>query len=287
MKSVRQAQASHSEPVKFDLWRRIYSRLGPYWKAVIASAILVAISAATQPTLALIMKPLLDDGFSGTKPHYVWSIPLALIGLMLVRGLCSFASSYVLAWIANNMLLGIRREMFEKLLALPDAEFKRGDTGRLLNRFTVDAGNVTTLATEVITVIVRETLIVVALFCVLLYMSWQLTLIVLLVLPISTLVSRIFIKRLRRINRERIGMNAELTHVVSESIDAQRVVKLFDGYDRESERFKYINGRLRRFAMRAATADAAMSPISQFFIALAVVFLADWMVYCYEKYQLR
>ncbi|MCT9872252.1 ABC transporter transmembrane domain-containing protein, partial [Paenarthrobacter aurescens] len=93
------------------------------------------------------------------------------------------------------------RDMFERLLGLPDADFKRGDTGRLLNRFTIDAGNVTGYATDVITVLVRETLVVIALICVLLYMSWVLTLIILVMLPVSVLISRFFIKRLRRINR--------------------------------------------------------------------------------------
>ncbi|WP_413817117.1 lipid A export permease/ATP-binding protein MsbA [Pusillimonas sp.] len=252
------------------MWRRIYSRLGPYWKAAVVATLLMSVSAATQPGLAVIMKPLLDEGFTGAKPYYIWAIPLAVIGLMLVRGLCTFASNYVLAWVANNMLLGIRREMFERLLGLPDAEFKRGDTGRLLNRFTIDANNVTSLATEVITVIIRETMIVMALLAVLLYMSWQLTLIVLVMLPLSVHVSRIFIKRLRRINRDTINMNAELTRVVGEAIDGQRVIKLFDGYERESGRFQYVNGRLRRFAMRAVSADAAMSPITQFFVGLSV-----------------
>ena len=252
------------------MWRRIYSRLGPYWKVVVLSVILVSIGAATQPTLAVIMKPLLDDGFSGANPSYMWSIPLAVIGLIFLRGVCGFASDYLLAWIANNMLLGMRREMFERLLGLPDEEFKRGDTGRLLNRFTIDAGNVTISATDVITVVVRETLVVVALLGVLLYMSWQLTLIVLVMLPLSAIISRIFIKRLRRINRDTVNMNAELTRVVGEGIDGQRVIKLFDGYERESGRFQYVNGRLRRFAMRAATADAAMSPLAQFSIALSV-----------------
>lgn len=256
--------------MRFEMWRRIYSRLGPYWKAALVATLLVSVSAATQPALAVIMKPLLDDGFSGAKPYYIWAIPLAVIALMLVRGLCTFASNYVLAWVANNMLLGIRREMFERLLGLPDTEFKRGDTGRLLNRFTIDASNVTNLATEVITVIVRETMIVVALLAVLLYMSWQLTLIVLLMLPLSVYVSRLFIKRLRRINRDTINMNAELTRVVGEAIDGQRVIKLFDGYEREAGRFQYVNGRLRRFAMRAVSADAAMSPITQFFVGLSV-----------------
>lgn len=270
LSSVLPSAPAHAEPVKFYLWRRIYSRLGIYWKAIVVAMILISISAATQPTLAVIMKPLLDDGFTGDKPSYMWSIPLAVIGLMFVRGVSTFSSSYMFAWIANNMLLGIRKEMFHRLLHLPDSEFRRGDTGRLLNRFTIDAGNVTGLATEVITVLVRETLIVISLFAVLLYMSWQLTLIVLLVLPLSVYVSRIFIKRLRKINRDTINMNAELTRVVGEAIDGQRVVKMFEGYEREDSRFDYINSRLRRFYMRAASSDAAMSPITQFFVGVSV-----------------
>lgn len=237
---------------------------------MVLAVLLVSVAAATQPTLAIIMKPLLDEGFSGSKPSYIWSIPLAVVGLMLLRGLCSYGSSYLLAWVANNMLLALRKEMFQRLLGLSDENFKRGDSGRLLNRFTIDAGTVTGLATEVITVVVRESLVVVALLAVLLYMSWQLTLIVLVMLPISTFIARLFIRRLRRINRETISMNAELTRVVREGIDGQRVIKLFDGYERESGRFEYVNGRLRRFAMRAAGADAAMSPLTQFFVGLSV-----------------
>lgn len=268
--SSTQASPAGADAPKLYLWRRIYTRLGAHWKAVVLAVALVSVAAATQPTLAIIMKPLLDEGFTGAKPEYIWTIPLAVVGLMFLRGLCSFASSYLLAWVANNMLLGLRREMFHRLLGLSDADFKKGDSGRLLNRFTIDAGTVTGLAADVITVVVRETLVVVALLAVLLYMSWQLTLIVLVMLPISTLIARVFIKRLRRINRETIGLNAQLTRVVREGIEGQRVIKLFDGYKHESERFEFLNGRLRRFAMREASADAAMSPLSQFSIALSV-----------------
>lgn len=270
MKSESPAVDAQSRPVKFELWRRIYERVGQYWKAIILALLMVAVSAATQPTLAIITKPLIDEGFTGDKPHYIWAIPLAVIGLILLRGVSSFGSSYLLAWVANNTLLGIRRDMFDRLLGMSDADYKRSDTGRLLNRFTIDAGNVTEYATEVITVIVRETLVVVALLAVLLYMSWELTLIVLVVIPVSVYTASVFIRRLRRINRETITMNAELTRVVREAIEGQRVIKLFDGYEREAGRFAYVNARLRRYAMRAASADAAMSPLSQFFIAVAV-----------------
>lgn len=267
--STRSAPAT-SEPTNKKLWGRIYSRVGVYWQGLGLAILFMAGAAATQPTLAVAMKPLLDEGFSGAKPEYVWQVPLAIIGLITLRGVCNFFSDYLLAWVANNVLLGVRADMFEKLLSMPDSEFKKGDTGRLLNRFTVDAGNVTGYATEVLTVLVRESLVVVAMIAVLLYMSWELTLIILVTMPVSVLISRAFIARLRRINRDTVNMNAELTRVVSEGIDGQRVIKLFDGYAFERKRFAYVSGRLRRFDMRASTSDAAMTPITQVVTAVAV-----------------
>lgn len=270
MKSAQRTAPADSRPVSNHLWHRIYSRVGSYWKGLAVAAVLMAGAAATQPTLALIMKPLLDGGFSGEKPNYVWTIPLIVVGLVFVRGVCNFFSDYLLAWVANNVLQGMRRDMFDRLLGLPDSDFKRGDTGCLLNRFTIDAGNITGTATEVITVLVRESLIVLALLGVLFYTSWLLTLIVIVMLPVTVLVTRVFVKRLRRISRDTVNMNAELTRVVGEGIDGQRVIKLFDGYEAEQNRFNFVNGRLRRFAMRAATADAALAPLTQLCIAVSV-----------------
>lgn len=267
--STRLAPAT-SEATNTKLWGRIYGRVGVYWKGLALAVLFMAGAAATQPTLAVAMKPLLDEGFSGAKPEYVWQVPLAIIGLIALRGVCNFFSDYLLAWVANNVLLGVRADMFEKLLSMPDSEFKKGDTGRLLNRFTVDAGNVTGYATDVLTVVVRESLVVLAMIAVLLYMSWELTLIILVTMPISVLISRAFIARMRRINRDTVNMNAELTRVVSEGIDGQRVIKLFDGYAFERKRFAYVSGRLRRFDMRGATSDAAMTPITQVVTAVAV-----------------
>ncbi|HJD44330.1 MAG TPA: lipid A export permease/ATP-binding protein MsbA [Candidatus Paenalcaligenes intestinipullorum] len=261
------------------VWQRIYVRLLPYWKIIAAAITLVIVVSATKPALAVIMQPLLDEGFTGEKPDYLWGIPLVIVGLMFVRGIASFTSNYLLALVANNMLRTMRADMFEKLLGLPDAIFRQGDTGRLLNRFTIDANTMTSVATEVITVLVREVITIIALVVVLLYMSWQLTIIVCIMLPISFFTARIVAMRLKRINRETINMNAEMVRVVGETIEGERVVKLFDGYERENERFVYVNGRLRRFAMRAATANAALSPITQFFISIAVAGVVAMALY--------
>src|SRR5699024_10043566 len=95
-----QPSDSHTDintPVKLDLWRRIYSRLGQYWKGAILAVILTSVASATQPALAIIMKPLLDNGFTGEKPYYIWFIPLSFVLLVVTRGVMSYFSSYLYA----------------------------------------------------------------------------------------------------------------------------------------------------------------------------------------------
>ena len=256
--------------IRTHLWKRIFFRIILYWKSLIISIFLMAISASTQPTFAFIMKPLLDEGFNGSKPNYLWMLPVAVIFLIFIRGLCNFLSDYILPWIANNILLGIRRDMFKQLLLMYDIDFKTEDSGRLRNKFTIDSCNMTTLSTEIITVLSKETLIIIALISLLLYMSWLLTIIVLFILPVSAFIARIFSNRLRKINRDTIDMNAELTSIIGECINGQKIIKLFNGYKYENKRFNYINSYLRKYAMRISTTDAAITPITQFCVSISV-----------------
>ncbi len=255
---------------KKNHWKRVYDCIAQYWKALFLSILLMAGSATTQPALALTMKPLLDNGFSGKDSYYVWTIPLSIIVLIFIRGILNFSSDYLLAWVANRVLHKLRHDMFDCLLRLPDSNFKSGDSSHFLNRFTIDAANVTGTATEVITVLVRESLIVLALLGVLFYISWLLALIVICMLPATVFVTQIFIKRLRWISQGTVYMNAELTRVVGESIEGQRIIKLFNGYQAEKDRFNFVNARLRRFAMRAAIADSALSPLTLLCVAFLI-----------------
>lgn len=270
MSDIEHLSKAQQKAVRRNLWRRIFERVGSFWKFLAISVLCTMIASATQPALAYLMKPLLDEGFAGTRPDFVWLIPLAIIGLMFIRGVFNFFGEYLMAWVANKVLFRMRKEMFDSLLHMPDTVFQKGDSGRLLNRFTVDAGNVTQHAAEVVTNLVREVFVVLAMLALLLYLSWELTLIILVIFPFSVLVGGYFAKRLRTINRRTLDMNAVLTSTVKEGIEAQRVIKLFDGFERETKRFERVNQGLRAFAMRAATADAAMSPLTQWVISFSV-----------------
>lgn len=231
------------------------------------------IGSGTQPVMAYLMKPLLDEGFLGHEDDYIILIPVAVVILMLIRGVANFGGGYLMAYVANKVLFTLRKDMFASLVLLPDTEFNKGDSGRLLNRFTVDATQVTQNATEVITTVVKEISVIVGILFLLLFLSWQLTLIIIVVFPPSILVGRFFARRLRKINRQNIDVNAVLTQIIREGIDGSRVIKLFNGVRSENERFDRVNSSLRHQAMKIATAEVAMSPLTQWILSISVAFV--------------
>lgn len=262
-----------SQAVDRTLWVRLYKRVGRYWGYWISGLILMLIGSGTQPVMAYLMKPLLDEGFLGHEDDYIILIPVAVVILMLIRGVANFGGGYLMAYVANKVLFTLRKDMFASLVLLPDTEFNKGDSGRLLNRFTVDATQVTQNATEVITTVVKEISVIVGILFLLLFLSWQLTLIIIVVFPPSILVGRFFARRLRKINRQNIDVNAVLTQIIREGIDGSRVIKLFNGVRSENERFDRVNSSLRHQAMKIATAEVAMSPLTQWILSISVAFV--------------
>lgn len=262
-----------SQAVDGTLWVRLYKRVGRYWGYWISGLILMLIGSGTQPVMAYLMKPLLDEGFLGHEDDYIILIPVAVVILMLIRGVANFGGGYLMAYVANKVLFTLRKDMFASLVLLPDTEFNKGDSGRLLNRFTVDATQVTQNATEVITTVVKEISVIFGILFLLLFLSWQLTLIIIVVFPPSILVGRFFARRLRKINRQNIDVNAVLTQIIREGIDGSRVIKLFNGVHSENERFDRVNSSLRHQAMKIATAEVAMSPLTQWILSISVAFV--------------
>ncbi|AGF48908.1 lipid A export permease/ATP-binding protein MsbA [Candidatus Kinetoplastidibacterium galati] len=254
----------------FFLIRRLSRIARSHWSGLLAAFVLMVCSAVTQPLLSLMMKPLMDDGFSSPEGFFLLHIPVILIFLISIRGGCNFLSDYLLAYVANKILYDMRINMFSKLLELSDINYSHLDKGRLLNRFTIDASSVTNIIVKVIAAIVRESLVIVALLAVLLYISWILTTIVIFMLPIIVLIIKILTKKIRVISKNALDMNADFTSLVVSSIDGQRIIKLFDGYDQERRRFSIVVDKLRKFALRTAIADAALGPLIHMCIAISV-----------------
>jgi subfamily B ATP-binding cassette protein MsbA len=227
------------------------------------------LAAATEVALPIVIKPFLDGTFIDKDPSLMTWAPIALILIFLVRGVGGFIAQYASAWVGNKMVMDLREEMFEKILVLPLKYFHEHSSGSQLSKFTFDVSLVQYAATQVITVFVKDTLTVVGLLGYLIYLDWQLTLISLIMLPPIALVVRYFNGRLRWASRETQDSVGAVTEVVQETIDCNKVVKIFSGQAVARERFFEVSNKLRRLLMKQTMAVAANVPIVQFIAAIA------------------
>ena len=252
------------------LFRRLFAYSLNYWPSFLVAVLGMSITAATETAFPALMKQLMDKGFQGVSAFSVWWVPVVILGIFIVRGAATFIATYSMEWLANNVLRDIRQAMFDKLVTLPSSSFDAKSSGNLISRMISEAQQVLMAATNVITVLIRDSLILVGLLAWLFWINWKLTLIVLFLMPTLAILIRKFSIRLRSVSKSYLVAIGEMTTSVEEAISGNRVVKIYGGEDYEKTRFSGINSRFRGQAMRYAIAAGIQTPVSQLIAALGV-----------------
>jgi len=253
-----------------QLYLRLLNYIKPYWKVFGLSILAMAVSAATEPLLPALLQPLLDGTFVKKDDAVIRWAPILILVIFFVRGLTSFVGSVTIAWVGNKLVMDLREEMFSKLLSMPTRFYDDHATGQLISKLTFDVTQVTTAATQVITVSLRDSIIIMGLLGWLIYLNWKLTLITLVIAPIIIIVIRVINSRLRNASREAQTAMGDITQVIEESVTAHKVVKLFGGQPYERNRFFEQANKVRRYAMKQANAASANVPIVQLIAAMAL-----------------
>ena len=230
----------------------------------------MTITAATETAFPALMKQLMDKGFQGAASFEIWWVPVAVLFIFVGRGLATFLASYSMEWVSNNVLRDLRQAMFDKLVLLPSSTFDSKSSGQLISKLISEAQQVLFAATNVVTVLIRDSLILIGLLGWLFWINWKLTLIVVCLMPFLAFVTRKFSKRMRTVSRNYLGAIGDMTVTVEEAISGNRVIKVFGGEAYETKRFSKVNADFRGQAMRYAVAAALQTPISQFISAIGV-----------------
>ena len=230
----------------------------------------MAVTATTEAAFPALMKQLLDRGFQGVTAFAVWWVPIVILGIFIVRGVGTFTAAYCMEWLANNVLRDIRQTMFDRIVTLPASSFDAKSAGQLISKMISEAQQVLSASTNVVTVLIRDTLVLVGLLAWLLWINWKLTLVVLLMMPTLALLIRKFSTRLRSVGKSYLKEIGGMTVAVEEVISGNRVVKIYGGEDYEKKRFRIINSQFRGQAMRYAITAGLQTPISQLIAALGV-----------------
>jgi subfamily B ATP-binding cassette protein MsbA len=262
-----------------ELYLRLLGYVRPYAKVFALALAGMVLAAATEPLFPALMKPLLDGGFAAGRAPELPPIAFAgaIVGVFLVRGVLNFGANYLFGWVSNRVVLDLRAAMFARLVRLPARFYDDQTSGGLLSKVAYDVTGVTAAATNVLTVLVKDSIAVIGLLAWLFYLNWKLTLIALAIGPLLVLFVRLISRRLRRMAREAQTAMGGLVHVLEETIGAHKVIKIFGGQDYESRRFARANQLLRGFNMRQTVPAALTTPVTHMLAATAlavIVYLA-------------
>ena len=251
--------------------KRLLAIIKPYRSRAFLALFAMAGTAATQPLLAKALELLLDKGFGPNKVEFsLWLVPGILISIFALRGVFTFSTAYLNNWVLSRVLNDLRRMAFSRVLRLPVARFHEESTGKIINTVIGDVRQVVDMINSVFVAYVRDVLVVLGLLGALLYLNWRLTLIAMVVVPLTAVIVRTTTGRLRRLNRENQRVTAEMTQVVEEATRGHQVIRVFAGESYERRRFERRSEAMRGFSQRMTVAFAATTPITQVATAVAV-----------------
>ena len=246
-----------------------------YWIVVLVATIL---GAATEPAAPALLKPLLDRGF-GAAAFNPWLVPAALMLLFAIRGSAGFVADIALAKIANEGMFMLRRALFARMLDARLDLFRSESASSLSNSIVHEVQNAITMLVNALTGLVKDGLALVGLLLYLMYINWQLTLIVGFLGPAVAWIMRTASRRLHRLAKSSQAATVELAYAVEENVLANRVVRRPGAQRAQAGRFEVLSLALRRLAMKSSVAQAAITPVMHMLAAAAlslVIVIALW-----------
>lgn len=264
-----------------SLWarlRRIAGYFGTSRKWWVFAVLATLIGSLTEAGIPALLKPLLDRGFTQGSLQ-LWAVPAAVLTLFVLRGVAGFAAQYALSRIANDGMVKLRQDMFARLLDAELGLFSRQSASSLSNTVVYEVQNGATMLVHALLGLSRDTFTLIALVGYLLYLNWQLTMVIVVLVPGMSWVMRKLSRRLYGLTKQGQQATDELAYVVEENVLAHRMVRLHGAQEQQQERFGFLSRRLRQLALKSTVAASAMTPLTQSVAAVAlsaVLTIALW-----------
>lgn len=256
----------------WDVYRRLLVYLKPLKWFFALSIVGNAIYAASSAYMAKALEFVIDTIENPTDEGRIL-LPLLILGLFAARGLGGFLGSYYIAYVGKNMVHRIRTQIFDRYLKLPSQFFDSNSSGHLVSRVTYNVEQVSSAATDAITVIVREGLTVIGLTIVMFTSNWKLTLIFFCLGPFIGFILSYVSKRFRKLSKRIMASVGDVTHVASEIVTGFRVVRIFGGEKYESERFEQASHYNMVQGLKMELTKFISTPIIQLLVAFAISIL--------------
>lgn len=249
---------------------RLLSFVRPHWKIVALSLFATLIFGLTEPLVPYVMQPLIDGGFAKQNMQTVYLMVGILVAGFFVRGLANFTSAYTSTWIAQRVVYTLRAQMFDKMLHLPMRYFDQNTNGSILSRFTYDVVQLMSATTDSLIILFRDGITILALLFYLFYLDWRLSMTLMIAAPFLSWIIISVSRKLRHAARNLQADMGKMNHVVDEALHARAIIRIFNGFAHETQRFDAQAKSVERYNLRSRKVSILASPILEMIIITAL-----------------
>jgi len=257
--------------IRADLYRRLLGYLRPHVPALVIGTVLAIVVAATEGTIAWLVKPAMDDVFIRRDARMLKLIPLLFLAAYIAKGLARYGQSYLMASIGERVIARLRRDLYAHLQRMSLSFFTSRHTAELMSRVVTDVNRLARLSSTVLVMTIRQTVMVVALATVMFVRDWRLAVIALVVFPFVGVAVRAIGRRLYRINKRSQQKIAELNVLLHEAFSGTKIVKAFGRESHEIDRFDRVNRGLLSLALKDHRTDEITDPLMEVLAAFGIM----------------
>jgi subfamily B ATP-binding cassette protein MsbA len=262
-----------------DTGRRLMVYARRQWRMLGASLLFFLLGSAVEPVIPALFKKLIDSGFQDGLKFPLWSVPLIIISLFLVRGVFNFSGTYVMTSATSAMVLDLRRDLMRALLRADAKLFTHVSPGVAVTKVINDPQSASQVIGNSLITFVKDATTLMFLVGYLLYLNWQLTLLSFISMPLLGITIKLVQKRLSKVGQEQYLSQQRLVSTVDDNARAWRVVRTFDAADFELRRFDAEASQYRRMTLKQVATSALVTPATQVVAAIGVstiITLALW-----------
>jgi subfamily B ATP-binding cassette protein MsbA len=251
-------------------YRRLLQFLGPYRLHLFGAIVCGTLVGLLTAVYAWLVQPILDKVFIEKDRFLLMVIPLALLGVALLKGLFGYLEAYLLRLVGTRIIERIRKELYHHLLLLPLRYHARTTTGKMMSCVLNDVALLQTAISTVVKDFFQHSLTLMALAGVVFYQNFRLAWISMLVLPLTIYPIFRLGRRLRKIAHRAQEDVEMLTHVMQESLSGIRMVKAFGKEAHEEARFSEHNARYFRSMMQTMRIADLTHPLIEVVSSLGI-----------------
>ena len=256
--------------MKRNIYLRILKFVFPYWPKLLVAMICMIVVSAILAAFALLTKNVLDDVFINRDTFMLMALPLAIMGLGVVKGAFTYGEGYLMNYVGQRVVADIRERLYHHLQTLSLSFFDKTPTGALMARITNDVQSIQGAVSNAVTGMIKDLFTALGLLGVIFYRDWQMSLLALLVFPLAVYPFMQFGRRLRRISRRTLETMAYISTFLQETIFGHRIVKAFNMEEYESKRFSETNESYFRYLMKGVKVRALSNPVMEWLAYLGI-----------------